>query len=164
MGTRCGSIDPGIILWLIAECGLPVADVQEGLNKRSGLSGISGVGPDTRDVTAAQLRGDERAGLAIAMYVHRLRLGLGSMFAALNGIDAVAFTGPVGEHMPNLRAAICTGLEYAGLHLDEVRNAAAVADAALHLPSSLAGIYVIRTLEEWAVAAEAARSISASAV
>jgi acetate kinase len=118
------------------------------------------VSSDTRDVIAAQQRGEERAALALAMYVHRLRLGLGSIIAALNGVDAVSVTGPVGEHMPTLRAAICAGFEYAGLWLDEARNASAVPDAALHADSSLAGAYVIRTLEEWAVAAEAASVIA----
>ena len=160
MGSRSGSVDPGIILWLIRECGLDAADVENGLGKHSGLVGVSGISSDTRDLEAAVNEGDERAALALELYVHKLRTHLGGIIAALDGIDALSFTGPVGEHMADLRRSACAGFEYLGLRIDERRNEAAQPDAALHDEASRVGIYVIRTLEEWAVASEAARVIT----
>ena len=106
MATRSGTIDPGLVLWLIEHGGLAVDELTRGLESESGLAGLSGIpGGDMRDVLAARARGDETATLAFDVYAHRLRRELGGMIAVLGGIDVLVFTGGVGEHAPEVRAA-----------------------------------------------------------
>ena len=107
MATRSGTIDPGLVLWLVQRGGLSVEEVVRALESESGLAGISGIsGGDMRDVLAARARGDEAASLAFEVYAHRLRRELGGMIAVLGGIDVLLFTGGVGEHVPEVRSAV----------------------------------------------------------
>ncbi len=106
MATRSGTVDPGLVLWLVQQGGLPVDDVARALESQSGLAALSGIpGGDMRDVLAARARGDEAATLAFDVYVHRLRRELGGMIAVLGGIDVLVFTGGVGEHAAEIRSA-----------------------------------------------------------
>jgi acetate kinase len=106
MATRSGTVDPGLVLWLVQQGGLPVEDVVRALESESGLAALSGIpGGDMRDVLAARARGDEAATLAFDVYVHRLRRELGGMIAVLGGIDVLVFTGGVGEHAAEIRSA-----------------------------------------------------------
>ena len=114
MNTRSGSVDPGLVLWLINEAGLAPADVAGGLERRSGLAGLSGTSGDLREIGAGTL--------ALDVYVHRLRREIAAMAAALGGLDALVFTGGVGEHQPAVRAAAGAGLGFLGLEIDERTN------------------------------------------
>lgn len=106
MATRSGTVDPGLVLWLVQQGGLRVEDVARSLESESGLAALSGIaGGDMRDVLAARARGDEAAMLAFDVYVHRLRRELGGMIAVLGGIDVLVFTGGVGEHATEIRSA-----------------------------------------------------------
>jgi acetate kinase len=106
MATRSGTVDPGLVLWLVQQGGLPVEDLAHALESESGLAALSGIpGGDMRDVLAARARGDEGAVLAFEVYAHRLRRELGGMIAVLGGIDVLVFTGGVGEHAAEIRSA-----------------------------------------------------------
>ncbi len=124
MGTRSGSVDPGILTYLMRHNRLTGEQLDDILNQHSGLLGISGVSGDMREVVSAIKDGNERAGLALDIYVHRLQSGIGAMIAVLGGIDALIFTAGVGEHSPEVRARACGNLAYAGLKLDPAKNAA----------------------------------------
>ncbi|HEY5013218.1 MAG TPA: acetate/propionate family kinase [Acidimicrobiia bacterium] len=124
MATRSGTIDPGLVLWLLEHGGLAVDEVATALESDSGLAGLSGIpGGDLREVLAARVSGDGAAVLAVDVYVHRLRRELGAMIAVLGGLDVLVFTGGVGEHSPEIRAAACDALAFAGVGLDADRNA-----------------------------------------
>jgi acetate kinase len=126
MATRSGTIDPGLVLWLLEQGGLAVDEVARALESESGLAGLSGIpGGDLREVLAARASGDGAASLAFDAYVHRLRRELGAMIAVLGGLDVLVFTGGVGEHSPEVRAAACDALAFAGVGLDEGRNVSA---------------------------------------
>jgi acetate kinase len=118
MGTRSGSVDPGILTYLIRQKKLSAGQIDEILNHKSGLLGISGISGDMRDILAAVKKGNARARLAFDIYIHRLRSGIGSMIAVLGGIDALVFTAGVGENSPEVRAAVCENLLFAGIKLD----------------------------------------------
>jgi acetate kinase len=111
MATRSGSIDPGLVIWLLEQTGISEADMGAALEHESGLTGLAGTG-DMRQVLEARAAGDERAELAIGVYLHSLRAGVGAMAAALGGVDVIAFTGGVGENAAAIRAEAMTGLEF----------------------------------------------------
>jgi acetate kinase len=159
MGTRCGSIDPGIILHAQRECGLTAEQIDHALNHRSGLLGISGVSPDLARIEEAAAAGNERARLAFEMFADRVRGAIGALAAGLGGVDALVFTDRIGENSPALRAAACQGLEFMGLRLDAERNRAALPDTDVAAPDSPARIVVVHTREEWMVAREARRVV-----
>ena len=125
MASRAGSVDPGLLVWLAEHRGVPVAELSDALEHRSGLTGLAGTG-DMRELLD---RDDEDARLALGVYVHRLRSAIAAMTAAMGGIDVLAFTGGVGEHAPRIRAAAAAGLGFLGVALDEERNSAATSDA-----------------------------------
>lgn len=154
MGTRSGAVDPGILTHLMREDGLNGPLIDEILNKRSGLLGISGVSSDMRDILTAIQQGHERAELAFDIYVHRVRAAIGAMAAVLGGVDAVVFTAGVGENSPEVRAAACRGLEFAGLRLNDEANAKPLLDQDIAAPSSRVRVLVIRAEEDWAIARE----------
>lgn len=123
MGTRSGDIDAALLDYIAAKDGLTPAQVENLLNKQSGLLGISGLTNDMRDLLAeARENNDRRANLAIEMFCYRARKYIGSYLAAMGGADAVVFAGGIGENSPEIRARICSGLEWAGLHVDSLRN------------------------------------------
>lgn len=127
MATRSGDVDAGLVLWLLERGGLTPAAVSDGLEHRSGLVGLAGSG-DLREVLAAEAAGDPAARLAIEVYLHRLRAGIASMAAALGGLDALVFTGGVGERSVPIRARTVAGLGFLGLEVDPARNAAGAPD------------------------------------
>jgi acetate kinase len=127
MATRSGSVDPGMVLWLIERGELGAGELADALEHRSGLLGLAG-SADMREVVARADAGESDARLALDVYVHRLRAGIAAMAAALGGLDALVFTGGVGEHCPEVRAQTAAGLAFLGVSLDEARNREAHAD------------------------------------
>jgi len=152
MGTRSGDIDPGALIYLMAHEDLSLPDLNALLNRQSGLKGISGLSGDMRDIEAAMDAGDARARLAFDMYEYRVRKYIGAYAAAMNGVDAIAFTAGIGEHSPRLRQQICANLTYLGVRLDEARNASATGEAEISAPGSTVRVFVIPTDEELVIA------------
>jgi len=162
MATRSGSVDPGLILWLLRRGQLEVDEVSAALEKESGLAGLSGLASgDMREVLHAARFGSPAALLAIQVYLHRLRREIAAMTAALNGLDALIFTGGVGEHSSQVRAAAAKGLEFLGVALDPDRNQA-TADAIISADGSAAAALVITAREDLEMARQARRALAAS--
>ena len=122
MATRSGSVDPGLLLWVQRHGGLSVEAVESALEHESGLLGISGVSADMREVLTAGDSGDARAELALGVYLHRLRAGIAAMAASMGGVDALVFTGGVGENSARVRADACGGLDFLGVAIDDSAN------------------------------------------
>ena len=154
MGSRSGSIDPGILIEELRRNGGNVDAIEDALVHRSGLLGVSGVSSDFRKVQAAADSGHVRAGLALAIYGDRLAAAIAALAAALGGLDAIVFTGGVGENSSSIRAEACGALEFAGVRLDSDRNATSTPDAEVSAPDSAVKIYVLRAREEWMIAKE----------
>ncbi|MBO0859840.1 MAG: acetate kinase [Chloracidobacterium sp.] len=154
MGTRSGSVDPGILTYLTRRDRLQAREIDEMLNKQSGLLGVSGVSDDMREILAALKQGDQRARLAFDIFTHRLRAGIGAMTAVLGGIDALVFTAGVGENSHETRSAACDKLVFLGIKLDETANARVSADEDISAQDSLVRILVIRAREDWVIAEE----------
>jgi len=152
MGTRSGDIDPGALLFLMDHEDLSLPELNALLNRHSGLKGISGVSGDMRDIEAAMDAGDERARLAFDMYEYRVRKYIGAYAAAMNGVDAIAFTAGIGEHSPRLRQQVCRGLTYLGVRLDEAANAQAAGEAEISAPGAAVRVFVIPADEELVIA------------
>ena len=154
MGTRSGDVDPGLILYLIRAVGMTESEVDNLLNRESGLRGLSGLSGDIRDLEQAALDGNEHARLALEIFAYRVRKYIGAYAAALAGLDAIAFTGGIGEHSASVRSRICQGLEFLGLRLEEARNKTANGRAAMSISaeSSPVQIWVIPTDEEQEIA------------
>ncbi len=128
MSTRSGSVDPGMLLWLLEHEGLSPDELAEALEHRSGLVGLAGSG-DMRAILQRELAGEPAARLALGVYLHRLRAGVAAMAAALGGLDALVFTGGVGEHAPEVRRRAADGLRFLGVSLDDSCNSVADSDA-----------------------------------
>lgn len=154
MGTRSGAVDPGILTYLMREKKLDGKAIDNLLNSKAGLLGISGVSADMREIVAAVQSGNQRAQLAFHIFVHRLRAGIGSMLAILDGADALIFTGGIGENSTEVRAAACANLSFAGLALDPEKNVSAHPDQEISSPQSKVRVLVIRAQEDWAIAKE----------
>jgi len=161
MATRSGSVDPGLIVWLIEHGGLDAREVGRGLEHDAGLAGLSGTSGDMRDVLAARRTGDADAALAVDVYVHRLRREIAAMAAALEGVDVVAFTGGVGEHSADVRAESIAGLGFLGLVLDTEANAAATGDADISAPDSPARTVVVTAREDLEIARQVRAALTA---
>jgi acetate kinase len=154
MGTRSGSVDPGVLAYLMRQNKLSGEQLDDALNKKSGLLGVSGLSGDMREVLSASKNGHERARLAFEIYVHRLQSGIGAMFAVLGGVDAIVFTAGVGENSPEVRSAACDKFLFLGLNLDERKNAEPKADEDISAPDSTIRVLVIRAQEDWMIAQE----------
>jgi acetate kinase len=152
MGTRSGSVDPGILTYLMRQKQLTGEQLDDLLNQHSGLLGISGISGDMRQVLAAVKTGHQRAILALEMYVHRLVAGIGAMTAILGGIDALVFTAGVGENAPEIRAAACRNLEHVGAKLDSKKNSESTADQDISHTDSPVRVLIIRAGENWEIA------------
>jgi acetate kinase len=152
MGSRCGSIDPGILIYLLRQSDDSAESLDYVLNKASGLRGISGISSDFREIKAAIEQGHERAKLAYDIYVHRLRSGIGSMLASLGGLDALVFTAGVGEKSALIRQAACEAWEFLGLKIDHEKNQQQPIDVDIATDESNVRILVIHTQEDWAIA------------
>jgi acetate kinase len=157
MGTRSGSVDPGLLPYLERHKGLTGDDLDRALNHEAGLLGVSGVSSDMRQVQEAVRAGNGRARLAVDVFVHRLRQTIGAMAASLAGVDALVFTAGIGEHAAEVRAAACRGLEFLGVRLDPEANAGCSPDADVALSSSPARVLVIATREDLEVVRETVR-------
>jgi len=154
MGTRSGSVDPGILTFLMRQGRLDGQDIDTLLNHKSGLLGISGLSSDMRAILAGVQRGHQRAKLAFDIYVHRLQAAIGGMVAVLGGIDALVFTAGVGENSSEVRAAVCSQLDFFGLRLDSNTNTRPSLDQDISSADSLVRVLVIRAEEDWAIARE----------
>ncbi len=152
MGSRSGSIDPGILIHLLRYCNYSVEKLDYVLNKASGLRGISGISSDMREVTKAIAQGNNRAKLAWDIYVHRLRSGIGAMLMSLGGLDALVFTAGVGENSAGIRQAACEALGFLGLKIDLEKNQQQPIDEDIATDDSTVRILVIHTQEDWAIA------------
>jgi acetate kinase len=159
MGTRSGSVDPGVLTYLMRRRHFLDEQLDDVLNKKSGLLGISGVSSDMREVLAACKNNAEpakmeRSKLAFDMYVHRLRSGIGAMTAVLGGIDGLVFTAGVGENSPEVRAAVCDNLAFLGVRLDPAKNARSpfVEDTDIAAPDARVRVLVIHAQEDWMIA------------
>jgi acetate kinase len=154
MGSRSGSVDPGILIYLLRHKGYTADALETLLNKESGLKGISGVSSDLREVLSAIQQGNERARLAFDIYVHRLRACIGEMLASRGGVDALVFAGGVGEHAPSIRWAACKAFGFLGLKLDAGRNAQSPADQDIAGADSAVRVLIVQTQEDWSIAEE----------
>lgn len=154
MGTRSGSVDPGILIHLLRQPECTAETLDKTLNKNSGLLGISGVSGDLRLVMNAIAKGNDRAQLALDIYIHRLRSYIGAMLASLGGLDALIFTAGVGENSAVVRAAACENLGFLGLKLDLDQNTASPVDRDIATDDSAVRVLVIHTQEDWAIAQE----------
>lgn len=168
MGTRCGDLDPAAIIYLQRNLGLAHEEVDELLNRESGLKGVSGVSNDLREIESAAEAGDRRALLAKTLFCYRLKKYIGSYAAAIGGLDALVFTGGIGEGSRGVRARACQGLEYMGIKIDEIKNSDASPARGGVLDISEAGsavkVLVIPTDEERMIAREAVRTLEFSGV
>jgi acetate kinase len=162
MGTRSGSIDPGVLIHVQREKNLSVEQMDHALNAESGLLGISGISSDYRQVQEAAHKGEERARLALQMYAERVRAAIGALTVTIGGLDALVFTAGVGEHAADLRAAACRGLEILGLRLDSTRNTTCTPDSDIAATDSPGRILVMQTREELMIAREVRRLLASS--
>ncbi len=153
MGTRSGSVDPGLLLYLLRG-GMSADELEQILTRESGLKGISGVSGDLREVLAARAQGNDHAALAFDIYVHRLRGGIGSMLASLGGLDALVFTGGVGQNNALVRAAACENFKFLGLRIASAKNEATPAKTDISDCDSTVRILVLPAQENWAIARE----------
>ena len=147
MATRSGSVDPGLVLWLAHTAGLSVAEISEGLERNGGLLGLAGTA-DMREVIAREAAGDERAALAMQVYLHSLRSLVAAMAASLGGLDALAFTGGIGEHSAEVRRRAVDGLGFLGVQLDPEANEAAGEEAEITPPGPSAACFVVAARED----------------
>jgi acetate kinase len=152
MGSRSGSVDPGILIYLSREFNYSAERLDYDLNKASGLRGISGISSDLPQVIEAIAQGNYRAQLAWDIYIHRLRAGIGSMLASLQGLDALVFTAGIGEHSPGVRQAACEAFAFLGLKIDPQKNQSHPVDEDIATPESAVRVLVIKTQEDWAIA------------
>ena len=164
MGSRSGSIDPGILLHAQKKNGLAVDDLDRVLNNESGLLGVSGVSSDFREVEQAAKKKNARAQLALDIYADRVRSSIGSLAVTLGNVGALIFTGGVGENSASLRVAVCEGLQCRGIFLDGEKNRSSQLDADIATKDSKARILAIHTQEEFMIAREAANVFSGSVI
>lgn len=152
MGSRSGSIDPGILFYLIREQGYDAATLDQLLHEQSGLKGVSGISSDLRLVKAAMNLGNPRAKLAWDIYLHRIRSGIGAMLMSLGGVDTLVFTAGVGEHDADVRSEICDGLSFLGVTIDQHLNHDELGDRKISGPNSSVQVWVLQTQEAWQIA------------
>ncbi len=162
MGTRCGSIDPAIVPFIMEKKGYTAKEMDNYMNKQCGFAGISGVGSDSRDVERAMREGNERAKLAFDMLCYQIKKYIGSYSAAMGGLDAIVFTAGIGEHTPYIRENALSGLEYLGVKLDKERNTFGHSSTPVKLSAddSRVLVYMIPTNEELVIARDTAKIVS----
>ena len=162
MGTRSGDLDPAIIEFIAAKEGLSTREIETLMNKQSGLLGISGLTSDMRELLAEEREeNDRRAKLAIDIFCYRARKYIGAYLAAMNGADAVVFTGGIGENSPEVRARICDGLQWIGIEVDEELNRSHIGgrEGLISREGSRRAVYVISTDEELLIARDTVRCV-----
>lgn len=158
MGTRSGSVDPGLLLHLQERCGIGVQELRETLTYRSGLLGVSGVSSDLREILHAADRGIVRAQLAYDQFVRSVRSALGAMVGVLGGVDAVVFTGGIGENSARLRRDVAGAFAHAGVELaGDFGASSSDADYEASSPGSRVRILVVRSREDLVILREVLR-------
>ena len=163
MGTRSGAVDPSAILYIMKKDNIDPDTMSTILNKKSGVLGISELTSDNRDIAAAAAEGHEGAILARKMQVYQITKVIGSYVAAMNGVDAITFTGGIGENSADIREMVCDNLGYLGLELDKDLNKSTVlgAEGKVTTASSKVEVYVVPTEEELMIARDTASIVSA---
>jgi acetate kinase len=157
MATRSGDVDPGLVLWLLRH-GHDADAIERGLDREGGLRGLAG----DADMRAVLVRDDDDARLAVDVYVHRLRAAIAAMSAAMDGLDALVFTGGVGEHAAAIRERAAAGLGFLGIALDRAANAAATADAEIGAPGAVVRTLVVTAREDLEVARQVRAALGAA--
>lgn len=152
MGTRCGSVDPSAVDYVEKKMGFTPDQMTEYMNKKSGFLGLSGIGSDNRDIQAAASEGNERALIVSEIFAYQIKKFIGSYVAAMNGLDAVIFTGGIGENAPEVRAAACSNLDILGIHIDAEKNLCRGILKEISTDDSKTKVYVIPTNEELLIA------------
>lgn len=153
MGTRCGSVDPSAVTFVANKLGLTPNEMSDYMNKKSGFLGISGISSDNRDITSAAEHGDHKAQLAGKMLRYEIKKFIGSYAAVMNGLDAVLFTGGIGENSDDVRADVCHNMEYLGIKLDDAANAGLRGKLQkISAPDSKVEVWVVPTNEELLIA------------
>jgi acetate kinase len=147
MGTRCGAIDPGVLVYLMDSYGMDARAIEDLIYRRSGLLGVSGISPDMRELRASS---DPAAAEAIELFVYRIVREIGSLAAALGGLDGLVFTGGIGEHDPEIRAEVAAGCRWLGVELDAARNETGA--GRISAETSAVSAWVIPTDEEKMIA------------
>lgn len=161
MGTRCGDLDPAVILQIMDKEEIDVRQANALLNKHSGLYGISGLSNDMRELEQAAAQGDNRAALAIDMFCYRITKYIGAYAAAMNGVDAVIFTGGIGENSPLVRGKVCRTLGFLGITVDDAKNEATVkgVEGSISADGTATQVWVIPTNEELIIARDTCRLV-----
>ncbi|MGE5542284.1 MAG: acetate kinase [Bacillota bacterium] len=159
MGTRSGDIDPALPYHMVVDLGMTVKEVNDLLNKQSGLKGVSGVSHDMRDIEQAMLQGNEGAKRAFDMFCYRLRKYVGAYAAAMDGLDVLVFTAGIGENSPLVRWEVCSRLGVLGIKVDKEKNESPVKEKVISTPDSRVTVMVVPTNEELAIARDTARIV-----
>jgi acetate kinase len=160
MATRSGSVDPGMLVWLQRHGGLSLDSLEDGLEHRSGLAGLSGTSGDLRDVLAARASGDPDATLAYDVFTHRLSREIAAMTASTGGLDALVMTGGIGEHAPEVRAAVASRLDHLGLAVDSTANAGTTGDGDVSAGRASVRTLVVSAREDLEIARGTRRVLS----
>ena len=161
MGTRTGCVDPSAVTFVMEKHGFTPAEMSDYMNKKSGFLGVSGVGSDNRDVSAACEQGNKRAKLSKDMLVYQIKKYIGAYAAAMNGLDAVLFTGGIGENAPDVREEVCTDMDVFGIKIDTVTNAGLKGKLCkISQADSKVEVWVVPTNEELLIARDTLALIS----
>ena len=160
MGTRTGSVDPSAVTFVASKHGFTTSEMSDYMNKKSGFLGVSGVSSDNRDITDAAKKGDERAQLVSEMLVYEIKKYIGSYAAAMNGLDAVLFTGGIGENASDVRQAVCENMEFFGIKIDAEANNTRGKLQKISAPDSKVEVWVVPTNEELLIARDTLELIS----
>ena len=161
MGTRCGAVDPSAVTFVADKHGFTPDEMSQYMNKKSGFLGISGISSDNRDITAAAEKGDKRAILASEMLAYQIQKYIGAYAAAMNGLDAILFTGGIGENSWEVRERVCQDMEFFGIEIDKERNRQSRGQLIrLSTPKSRAEVWVVPTNEELLIARDTLALIS----
>ena len=152
MGTRAGDVDPAVLQFICNHENLSVDEMLNVLNKKSGVLGLSGVSSDFRDIAAAEAEGNERAKLAFDAFIYRVVKYIGAYVAAMNGVDAIAFTAGVGENDARARERVCAQLGYLGVKIDAEANKTRGKEIMISTPDSGVKVMIIPTNEELTIA------------
>ncbi len=161
MGTRCGDMDPAIVTFLQDEAGMTSKEVNNLMNKQSGVLGISGVSSDFRDIEAAAEKGNERATLALDIFYYRVKKYIGAYAAAMGGVDAIVFTAGLGENSPETREEVCKGLEFIGVKIDNEKNCQRGKQIDISAEGAVVRTFIIPTNEELMIAKDTRDIVSA---
>jgi acetate kinase len=163
MGTRCGSIDPAIVTYIMKKYGYTPDEMSSFMNKKCGFLGLSGISSDSRDIEAAIKEGNEQALLTANVLAYQVKKYIGSYAAAMNGLDAIVFTAGMGENNPELRERVCKELSYFGVEIDMKLNAKTLRQpntVELSTPNSKVKVYVLPTNEELMIAKDTEAIVS----